>query len=70
MVLTEEQRLSFTMKGDTKIIFNHDGAFGQSMICRIMFNTAFIQNGNYICAGKMQLSPEDIRKDKGKILDS
>ncbi len=39
------------------------------MICRIMFNTAFIQNGNYICAGKMQLSPEDIRKDKGKILD-
>ena len=32
------------------------------MICRIMFNTAFIQNGNYICAGKMQLSPEDIRK--------
>lgn len=33
-----------------------------------MFNTAFIQNGNYICAGKMQLSPEDIRKDKGKIL--
>ena len=39
------------------------------MICRIMFNSAFIQNGNYICAGKMQLSPEDIRKDKGKILD-
>lgn len=39
------------------------------MICRIMFNTAFIQNGNYICAGKMQLSPEDIRKDNGKILD-
>lgn len=38
------------------------------MICRIMFNTSFIQNGNYICAGKMQLSPEDIRKDKGKIL--
>jgi hypothetical protein len=39
-----------------------------STICRIMFNTAFIQNGNYICAGKMQLSPEDIRKDKGQIL--
>jgi len=33
-----------------------------------MFNTAFIQNGNYIRAGKMELSPEDIRKDKGKIL--
>lgn len=32
-----------------------------------MFNTAFIQNGNYICAGKMQLSPEDIRKSK--VLD-
>jgi len=33
-----------------------------------MFNTGFIQNGNYIHAGKMELSPEDIRKDKGKIL--
>ena len=33
-----------------------------------MFNTAFIQNGNYIKCGKMELSPEDIRKDKGKHL--
>lgn len=33
-----------------------------------MFNTAFIQQGNYIQAGKMELSPEDIRKDKGKII--
>ena len=31
-----------------------------------MFNTAFIQRGNYIKAGKMELSPEDIRKDKNK----
>ena len=29
-----------------------------------MFNTAFIQNGNYILAGKAQLSPEKIKKDK------
>ena len=35
---------------------------------RIMFNTAFIQRGNYIKAGKMELSPEDIRKDKGKVI--
>jgi hypothetical protein len=35
---------------------------------RIMFNTSFIQNGNYIKAGKMELSPEDIRKDKGKVI--
>ena len=35
---------------------------------RIMFNTAFIQRGNYIKAGKMELSPEDIRKDKNKII--
>ena len=34
---------------------------------RIMFNTSFIQNGNYIVAGKMELSPEDIRKDKEKL---
>jgi hypothetical protein len=33
-----------------------------------MFNTAFIQRGNYIKAGKMELSPEDIRKDKDKII--
>jgi hypothetical protein len=35
-----------------------------------MFNTAFIQNGNYIKCGKMELSPEDIRKDKGKIISN
>jgi hypothetical protein len=68
MELTPEQKHSFTMHGDTKIIFKHQGFF-ETVICRIMFNTAFIQNGNYICAGKMQLSPEDIRKDKGKILN-
>ena len=33
-----------------------------------MFNTAFIQRGNYIKAGKMELSPEDIRKDNNKIV--
>jgi hypothetical protein len=33
-----------------------------------MFNTGFIKNENYIDAGKMHLSPEDIRKDKGKLL--
>ena len=58
---------SFTLRGDVKIIFNHNG-YNETLICRIMFNTAFLQNGNYICAGKMQLSPEDIRKDKDKIL--
>ena len=69
MNLTEEQTMSFTMRGDTKIIFTHNSKYGnQITICRIMFNTAFIQNGNYIVAGKMELSPEDIRKDKGKIL--
>ena len=33
-----------------------------------MFNTAFIQRGNYIKAGKMELSPEDIRKDKNRVI--
>ena len=32
------------------------------MMFRVMFNTAFIQNGNYICAGRMHVSPEDVRK--------
>ena len=55
------------MSGDIKILFRHQG-FSSNTFCRIMFNTSFIQNGNYIKAGKMELSPEDIRKDKGKIL--
>jgi phosphatidylinositol-3,4,5-trisphosphate 3-phosphatase/dual-specificity protein phosphatase PTEN len=62
--LTEEQKMSFSMRGDTKIMFNHK----TTNMFRIMFNTSFIQNGNYIHAGKMELSPEDIRKDNGKIL--
>jgi C2 domain of PTEN tumour-suppressor protein len=56
--------MSFSMRGDTKIMFNHK----TSNMFRIMFNTSFIQNGNYIHAGKMELSPEDIRKDNGKTL--
>jgi len=55
------------MRGDTKIVFRHIG-FTNKTLFRIMFNTAFIQNGNYIHAGKMELSPEDVRKDKGKII--
>jgi hypothetical protein len=39
MQLTEEQTMSFTMRGDNKIIFKHGG---KTTICRIMFNTAFI----------------------------
>lgn len=62
-MLDEKQRSSFTLRGDVKIKFRHHGFTGTHTFCRIMFNTAFIQNGNYICAGKMQLSPEDIRKD-------
>ena len=66
-VLTEQQKQGWTMSGDIKILFRHQG-FSSNTFCRIMFNTGFIQRGNYIHAGKMELSPEDIRKDKGKIL--
>lgn len=55
------------IQGDVKIMFKHAG-FSQKTMFRIMFNTAFIQRGNYIKAGKMELSPEDIRKDKNKII--
>jgi len=65
MNLTDKEHDALTLRGDIKIIFKHAKS---KTICRIMFNTAFIQNGNYIVAGKMDLSPEDIRKDKGKIL--
>ena len=55
------------LQGDVKILFKHAG-FSNKVIFRIMFNTAFIQRGNYIKAGKMELSPEDIRKDKNRII--
>ena len=53
------------MRGDTKISFcgNND-----KEKFRIMFNTSFIQNGNYIVAGKSQLSPEKIKKPKHKAV--
>jgi len=65
-LLTEEEKNSFTMRGDTKIVVKHLGNLKLKYhdMFRIMFNTSFIQNGNYIVAGKMELSPEDIRKDK------
>lgn len=60
-VLPEEQQ-TFVMRGDTKISF----CDSDKEKFRIMFNTSFIQNGNYIAAGKMQLSPEKIKKPKHK----
>jgi len=68
-MLTEKEKNSFSMRGDTKIVVSHMGKLGVQKfdMFRIMFNTSFIQNGNYIVAGKMELSPEDIRKDKEKL---
>ena len=66
-LLTEQQKANMCLQGDVKILFKHAG-FSNKVIFRIMFNTAFIQRGNYIKAGKMELSPEDIRKDKNRII--
>ena len=51
------------------VTIKHVSAVGAKMggtkdLCRIQFNTAFIQNENYIRAGKMELSPKDILKNK------
>jgi hypothetical protein len=60
--------MGWALHGDIKIIFKHRGLF-DSTLFRIMFNTAFIKsNDGYLTATKMELSPEDIRKDKGSIL--
>lgn len=58
-MLTEKEKNSFSMRGDTKIVVSHMGKLGVQKfdMFRIMFNTSFIQNGNYIVAGKMELSP-------------
>ena len=68
-LLSPHQKQSLVLQGDVKIMFKHAG-FSNKVMFRIMFNTAFIQRGNYIKAGKMELSPEDIRKDKGKVIPS
>ena len=61
--------MSWTIHGDAKIMFKHAG-FSNKTIARLMFNTSFIQRGNYIKAGKMELSPEDIRKDNGSFREN
>ena len=35
-----------------------------STLFRLTFNTSFIQRGNYIKAGTMELSPEKLRRSK------
>jgi len=61
-MLTSEQMNSFTLYGDVKFKFSHQGWFVSDMF-RIMFNTAFIKD-NVLTASKLELSPEDIRKSK------
>ena len=46
--------------------FKHQGFTTNDEMFRIMFNTAFIPENNVLEAGKWNLSPEDIRKDKDK----
>lgn len=66
--MSAEQKKQCTLHGDIKIIFKHRG-FSDTTLFRIMFNTAFIkQEEGYILASKLELSPEDIRKDGGSII--
>ena len=65
--LTDEEKESFILQGDIKIVFKNNDMY-HTTICRIMFNTAFIQRGNYIKAGKLELSPQSICKDEGKTI--
>ena len=50
------------------IKFKSQGQFRDSEIFRIQFHTAFIQNGNYIRAGRSQVSPESLQKESDKTL--
>ena len=60
------QTSSFTLSGDVKFEFKHQGFTSNDEMIRITFNTAFIPENNILEAGKWELSPEDIRKDKNK----
>ena len=64
--MKQQEKDSFLLNGDIMIKFKQSGFLQNTEFCRIQFNPSFIQRGNYIRAGKMELSPEDIRKDKGK----
>lgn len=57
--------MALTLFGDVKIVVEHQG-FSSDPMFRFMFNTAFIPPDNCITKTKMELSPEDIRKDKDK----
>ena len=67
--LTEEQKNQCVLSGDITIKIKHVNALGNALggttdLCQVQFNTAFIQNGNYIRAGKMEVSPKKILKNK------
>jgi hypothetical protein len=66
--LQETQTKAFTLFGDVKFVFKHQGVKEETMF-RVMFNTAFVPENNILEYGKFQLSPEDIRKDKDKKID-
>lgn len=45
-----------------------DNWTNKKFMFRIMFNTAFIPPNNVLEQGKLELSPENLRKDKNKKL--
>ena len=61
--LGDTEGLTRPLVGDIMIRFKNANILSKEEICRIQFNTAFIA-GNCISAGKLQLSPEDLRKNK------
>jgi hypothetical protein len=65
MQLQESQMMRLTLYGDVKIVVENQG-FSSEPMFRFMFNTAFIPPDNCLSKSKMELSPEDIRKDKDK----
>ena len=56
----------FALNGDVKICMDHSSFSGADNMFRVMFNTAFIPQSNCLELSKMELSPEDIRKDNDK----
>jgi hypothetical protein len=49
--------------GDIQFVFKSKGVIGDSQICRIAMNTAFIPPSNVMIFKKNTVSPDSVRKD-------
>ena len=62
----DQQKL--LLAGDIMIKFHKQdvGSIWTYNVCRLQFNTAFIEKDNFLVAGKKHVSPESLQKEKNR----